>query len=103
MSKVGKDLLKSLEDALVYAKNSKKGIKTPGVREHIVKVPINIDVKAIREGLDMDRLTFAVNFGFSLRTLEKWEQGIRQPESPTRAYLKVIAFNPKMVKQALQA
>lgn len=45
MSKVGRSLLKSLEETLVYAKNSKNGIKTPGVREHIVMVPNNTSSK----------------------------------------------------------
>jgi putative transcriptional regulator len=98
MSTVGKSLLKGAEEALAYA----KGIKTKGIKRHTVKVPSHIDVKAIRKKLNMDRATFADHFGFSIRTLEKWEQGIRQPESPTRAYLKVIAFNPKLVEQALQ-
>ncbi|MBI4357039.1 MAG: DNA-binding protein [Gammaproteobacteria bacterium] len=44
---------------------------------------------------------FALRFVFSLRTLEKWEQGIREPEGPARAYLMVIAYNPKIVEKAL--
>ncbi len=37
----------------------------------------------------------------SIRTLEKWERGERIPEAPTRAYLTVIANNPKAVIDAL--
>jgi len=48
MSKVGKSLLKGLEEALVYAKNSKKGIKTHGVREHIVIVSDEMNSKKRR-------------------------------------------------------
>jgi putative transcriptional regulator len=57
----------------------------------------------IREHLDMDRKEFCQSFGFSLRTLEKWEQGIRQPEGPARAYLMVIAHDPQAVVHALSS
>ena len=49
----------------------------------------------------MSRKTFSNEFGFSLRTVEKWERGERVPEGPTRAYLKVIERNPMAVKKAL--
>jgi putative transcriptional regulator len=51
--------------------------------------------------LHLSRKDFAERYGFSLRTLEKWEQGIRHPEGAARAYLVVIARNPKAVELAL--
>jgi putative transcriptional regulator len=45
----------------------------------------------------------AGRFGFSFNTLRYWEQGLRQPEGPTRAYLLVIDRMPKVVQKALQA
>jgi putative transcriptional regulator len=96
MSKIGESLLKGAQEALAYAKGHKQGAKT-----HKVKVPRQVDVRAIRAKLHMSRNEFADNFGFSMRTLEKWEQGVRQPEGPARAYLAVIAHNPKAVKLAL--
>ncbi|MDR3625215.1 MAG: hypothetical protein P4L45_00175, partial [Ignavibacteriaceae bacterium] len=50
-------------------------------------------VSAIRDSLHMSRKAFCDAFGFSIRTLEKWERGERLPESPARAYLTVIANN----------
>ena len=96
MSKVSESILRGAQQALEYAKGNKQGAKV-----HRVKIPKKIDVRAIRDQLHMTRIEFAATFGFSLRTLEKWEQGARQPESPARAYLTVIAFNPKAVKTAL--
>ena len=49
----------------------------------------------------MTREVFAAEFGFNMRTLEKWEQGARNPEGPTRAYLLVIKNDPMAVKKAL--
>lgn len=98
MSDVGKSLLKGARQALAYAKGKKLKAKT-----HKVIVPIEVDVKTIRHDLDMNRKEFCDNFGFSIRTLEKWEQGIRQPEGPARAYLIVIAHNPNAVVKALSS
>jgi len=38
----------------------------------------------------MTQEEFAGRFGFSVNTLRHWEQGKRQPEGPTRAYLLLI-------------
>lgn len=46
----------------------------------------------------MSRSEFSSHFGFNLRTIEKWEQGVRQPDGSARAYLTVISKNPKPVE-----
>jgi putative transcriptional regulator len=60
-------------------------------------------VPAIRTKLGMTQEEFAGRFGLSVDTLRHWEQGKRQPEGPTRAYLIVIARAPKAVQKALDA
>lgn len=96
MSKLGESILRGAKEALDYAQGQKNGFKI-----HKVKVPTQIDVRAIRNKLHMTRREFADQFGFSARTLEKWEQGIRQPEGAARAFLVVINKNPKAVAMAL--
>jgi putative transcriptional regulator len=68
-----------------------------------VHVPQRIDVRAIRAKLGMTQQEFAASFGFSINTLRHWEQGKRQPEGPTRAYLRVIERAPRAVQKALRA
>lgn len=97
MSQIGKSLLKGAEEALAYARGQARG-----ARSHKVKIPKHVNVRAIRIKLHMTRNEFAEHFGFSIRTLEKWEQGTRQPEGAARAYLVVIAQNPKAVEAALR-
>ncbi len=41
-------------------------------------------------------------FGLPLPTVKDWEQGRRKPDAPARAYLRVIAQNPKAVLAALR-
>ncbi|UYV15431.1 helix-turn-helix domain-containing protein [Porphyrobacter sp. ULC335] len=66
-----------------------------------VQIPQEIAVKAIRTKLGMTQLEFASRFGFSIKTLQQWEQKQRVPEGPTRAYLLVINRDPEAVQRAL--
>jgi putative transcriptional regulator len=94
---VAHSIRRGLEEALAYAKGD------ADVRKYGVHVPHNIDVRAIRTKLKMTQEEFAGQFGFSVNTLRHWEQGKRQPEGPTRAYLLVIERAPKAVQKALKA
>ena len=96
MNNVRSSVLKGARQALAYAKGKRLKAKV-----HKITIPTEVDVKTIRCELEMDRKEFCENFGFSIRTLEKWEQGLRQPEGPARAYLIVIAHNPRAVVKAL--
>ena len=97
MSKVADSIRRGLREAVAYS----EGKADEGA--YRVHVPAKIDVKAIRTSLDMTQEEFAGRFGFSVNTLRHWEQGSRQPEGPTRAYLLVIERAPKAVQKALQA
>lgn len=94
---VRNDIISGLEDAIAYA----KGDKSRAI-EHIVDVPDDIDVKEIRDKLEMSQQKFALQFGFSLGTVRNWEQGIRRPEGPARVLLTLIQRIPEEVKRALQ-
>ena len=98
MTSVAKSLLRGAQEALEFAKGRKKGVKM-----HKIEVPAHIDVSAIRKQLHLNRKEFSNRFGFSIRTVEKWEQGIRQPTGSARAYLIVIQWNPEAVEQSLEA
>lgn len=97
MSEMGDSILKGLNEALAYAQGTLKDT----VRETKVPIPAAIDVQAIRKNLHLSRREFCNSFGFSHRTLEKWEQGVRVPEGAARAYLIVISVDPEMVQKAL--
>jgi putative transcriptional regulator len=95
--KVAQSIRRGLKEALAYAK------KEARAAHYRVHIPADIDVKAIREKLALTQTQFAARFGFSVNTLRHWEQGRRQPEGPTRAYLVVIAKTPRAVERALRA
>jgi putative transcriptional regulator len=53
--------------------------------------------------MKLSQTQFAAKFGFSLDSLQNWEQGHRQPEGPARILLAVIAKNPKAVEEAIRS
>lgn len=94
---VGQEIIASLQEAVKHA----SGQAVP-VRETTIHVPLDVDVRAIRERLNLSQEEFAIKFGFSLGAVRHWEQGRRQPEGPTRAYLKVIDKDHEAVERALE-
>jgi putative transcriptional regulator len=59
------------------------------------------NVKAIRHKLGLSQAEFAQQFGFSVRTVQQWEQGWAVPDRPTRILLRVIETAPQAVERAL--
>jgi putative transcriptional regulator len=57
--------------------------------------------KIIRRALGLTQEEFSARFRIPLGTLRDWEQGAAEPDQAARAYLTVIARNPKAVADAL--
>ena len=97
ISKAGKEIITGTEQALAYL----KGDKTKG-RAYKVRAR-DINIKAIRENLNMTQEVFSETFAIPVSTLKKWETNNRVPEGPTKAYLMVIEKSPHAVKKALHS
>ena len=94
MSKLGKDLIAGMKEAVAYM----EGRPARGTRVHVSVTP---NVKKIRKTLKMSQSEFARAFSIPLNTVQNWEQGLRRPDAPAAAYLRVIARHPKTVKDAV--
>jgi len=57
--------------------------------------------KTLRRALGLSQEEFAASFQIPLGTLRDWEQGRAEPDQAARAYLKVIAAAPDVVRKAL--
>jgi putative transcriptional regulator len=60
-----------------------------------------VDVKSLRENLGLTQIEFSGMIGVSIRTLQNWEQGRREPDGPAKALLRVVEKEPKAVMSAL--
>jgi putative transcriptional regulator len=73
--------------------------RTPEMQKRLRRVP---QVKVMRRALHLTQEEFAARFRIPLGTLRDWEQGKTEPDQAARAYLTVIARNPKAVIEALE-
>ena len=92
---LGEKLLRSAQQARDWVSG-----KPARVRVTYVPVP-QVDIRKLRTRMGLSQTQFAGKFGFSLDSIQNWEQGHRQPEGPARILLAVIAKNPKAVEEAL--
>ena len=70
---------------------------------HRRTVLTSIDVKALRERIGLTQAEFSTMIGVSIKTLQNWEQGRREPEGPAKALLRVVEKEPQAVLKALHA
>lgn len=84
MSKPGKELITALKEA----KN--KGLVT---------LQASPDVGKLRKKLKLSQREFSTVYHINIETLRKWEQGQRDPDSISRAYLKCIQNDPILIKK----
>jgi putative transcriptional regulator len=61
------------------------------------------DVRRVRERVHLTQSAFARMIGVSVRTLQNWEQGRREPDGPAKALLRVVEREPKAVLAALHS
>jgi putative transcriptional regulator len=94
---IGDEIIQGMTDAIEYIRG-----KEAGAVVHKVEIPDEIDVKLIREKLNLSRKEFADSFGFSARTLQHWEQGDRSPHGPARVLLLLLQREPAVIAKILR-
>ncbi len=85
---IGNEILQSLKD-----------IKSGEGKKSFVEIPS--DIKQIRDELDISQIGFAKMLGVSLRTLQAWEQGTRNPSGAALSLLKIAAAKPGIIRSVL--
>ena len=58
--------------------------------------------KVIRRALKLTQEEFAARYQIAVGTLRDWEQNRYEPDGAAKAYLKVIAREPDMVRRVLE-
>lgn len=61
----------------------------------------DVDVKAVRERLDLTQEQFALHYGLELDAVRNWEHGRRKPDTAAQSYLRAIRNDPVAVETAL--
>lgn len=88
MSSLGKKLIRVAKEA------NKKGLVTLQVSPNVVE---------LRQKLKLSQREFAEVYRINPETLKSWEQRKRKPDSISKAYLKCIEKNPKLIKKLVNS
>ena len=109
--KLFEELKTSLKEAVAIS----KGVQSPARRTVLCldkagqptvlsqETAAGPDVKLIREKLDLSQSEFARLIKVSVRTLQNWEQGNRQPTGPAEVLLELVSKSPKIVLETLHS
>ena len=60
-----------------------------------------VDIRKLRESVNVSQSKFASMIGVSVDTVQNWEQGRRKPRGPAMALLRVFEKEPEVVVSAL--
>ena len=90
-------LLRDLSKSIKEAGRIRRGEKKPS---RVFRYDV-IDIRKLRESVDVSQSQFARMIGVSKGTLQNWEQGRRRPRGPAKALLRVFEKDPKAVVRAL--
>ena len=62
-----------------------------------------LDIHSIRKQFELSQSQFAALLGVSVKTLQNWEQGRRQPNGAAQVLLQVAARYPETVWEVAQS
>ncbi len=85
---IGKEILEGIRE-----------IKQGGGRRFTTAVLV--EIQTTREKMGLSQSAFAGLLGVSLRTLQDWEQGRRQPTGAARSLLLVAQARPEVLRDIL--
>ena len=94
-----RDLNKELEESIKAVGAHRRGERK---LKAVEPIPAGlIDVRKIREHLNLSQASFAMLIRTSKRTVQDWEQGRRQPAGPARALLRIAEKRPELLLETL--
>ena len=88
---LGQEILDGIREVNAYQAGTKI------LRVHSLKKPASPQI--IRSQLKLSQSAFAGLMGVSLRTVQDWEQGKRQPSGPAVALLRIAEQRPEVFMQ----
>lgn len=101
-TRFGDDLIAALEEAVAYERGELPGtrvdrveITARGTRVEPAPTYSADEIRAIRHGLSLSQQVFADLLNASASSVRAWEQGMREPDGPTRRLLQVAKESPQ--------
>lgn len=99
MSRLSKDIMQGLEEALSYATGNRSKATERKVYIEEVKIYSPEEVKHIRKLTRLSQCLFAAYLGVSKKTVEAWEAGYNHPSGAASRLLSMIETNPNIIHE----
>jgi putative transcriptional regulator len=93
------DIIEGINQAIDYEKGNLKNVRKKVVMVSPVPHYKSIDVKNIRNALNLSQALFASLLGVSVKTVEAWESGRNMPEGPAQRMLELLKNNPDIINE----
>jgi putative transcriptional regulator len=91
---IGLEILEGIREIKAY-KEGKINLRT---RE--IKAPTSPET--IRAQMNLSQAAFAGLIGVSLRTIQDWEEGKREPSGPSKTLLRIAEQHPEVLRELTQ-
>ena len=92
---VFEQLKAGLEDSVAYSKGN-LSLKTAELPVPPPAVSAD-DVRTLRQSLHMSQAVFAATLNVSTKTIQSWEQGLREPSDAALRMIQIVRVNPGVV------
>jgi len=76
--------------------NEIRAFKKGGAKLKVTELSEPSEPRVIRSKLNLSQSAFAGLLGVSMRTLQDWEQGRREPQGPAVALLRIAEQHPEV-------
>lgn len=86
-----------LEDSAAYSKGT-LSLKTTELPVPPPAVTAN-EVRGLRRSLHMSQAVFAATLNVSARTVQSWEQGVREPSDAALRMIQIVRVNPGVIRE----
>lgn len=101
-TKLGQGLLKGVKEAVAF-ENRKMDLRTTTIEIPDVPPEFNkVEVKSIREHLNVSQPIFAKILGVSSDTVKAWERGANKPSGSSARLIQIAKEEPQVFRQIMQ-
>lgn len=95
------ELKEAMEDALAFERGKASSLKVTRIRApRPPKAMSPRDIARIREKLNCSQVVFAMMLNISPKTVQAWEQGLREPGDAALKLLTIAKKHPEVLLEA---
>ena len=84
-----REILEGIREIKAFKRGEIQGLRTRELKQHAPP-------EEIRSRLKLSQAAFAGLMGVSVRTIQDWEQGRREPSGPAKSLLRIAEQHPEV-------